>query len=115
MALRELTLELGNKFLKLNNERNHKENTMSKIKTYTNEYDVPMLEIKVKPRSVFISEKKVQAILATNDDASRITPVVKHGRDLFAVQHLEGDKSFTIGEKKINTVLEHAEQLAELV
>jgi hypothetical protein len=84
---------------------------MSIIKTYTNEYDVPMLEIKVKPRSVFISVKKVQAILATSENAESLLAVTKHGRELFQVDHLEGGRSFTVGEKKINVVLDNSESI----
>jgi len=125
MGMRELDLRLGKHFLEINDPNNSreictnglimsqdKEKTMTKtsIKTFKNEYDVTMLEIKEeKRRPLFISEKKVLAILATNDDASELKPVVKHGRDLFQVAHLEGDRSFTIGEKKIRVVLDNAE------
>jgi len=113
--MRELTLELANKFLELHRpiKVKTKRKIPMKIKTFTNEYEVTMLEIKTKPRPTFISAKKAQAIIATNDDSSRITPITKHGRDLFSIKHLECERSFTIGDKKINTVLDNADSILE--
>ena len=111
--MRTIDLELGKRFLELNNSPikgiTKEKNMTTSIKTFKNEYDVTMLEIKEeKHRPLFISEKKVLAILATNDDASELLPVVKHGRDLFQVAHLDGNRTFTIGEKKIRVVLDNA-------
>lgn len=120
MALREMDLDLGKKFKQLyispiKGITKEKKMTTT-IKTSVNEYGVTMLEIKpLKQRPVFISEKKALAILATNDDASALTAVVKHGRDLFQVSHLEGDRVFTIGEKKIRLVLDNSAGINEVL
>lgn len=112
--MRTIDLKLGKKFLQLHNPiqgvTKEKNMTTTTIKTFKNEYDVNMLEIKEEHRRpVRISEKKALAILATNEDASQLTAVVKHGRDLFQVAHLEGERTFVVGEKKIRLCLDNAE------
>lgn len=82
------------------------------VKIFTNDYDVEMFEIKLADakRPVFISGVKVLSILATNDNAEAIKPVKKHGRDMFSVLKPNGSW-FTVGEKKINTVLDSEAQI----
>ena len=117
MGIREIDLDTARTFLTTTGSNiiaKTKENTMTVIKTFVNEYDVTMLEIKAEHRRpVHISEKKALAILATNDDATLLEPIVKHGRDLFQVAHLEGDRSFCVGEKKIKLVLDNAAGINE--
>lgn len=72
----------------------------------TNEFDIEMVEIKGEKYSTFISLKKALAILATNDDSTLITEVVKHGRTLFNIKYPTG-KGFNIGQKKIEAVLDN--------
>ena len=81
---------------------------------FVNDYEVPMLELKLKPRSVFISVKKALAILETNNNASLITTVNKYGRELFKVEYGDG-KGFTIGENKINAVLDNAKAIEKAI
>jgi len=88
--------------------------TATKVTLFTNEYDVQMLEITGKPRNTYISLKKAQAILATNDDPSLITKIHKYGRDLFRIEYKGSDKGFTVGEAKINIVLDNAKKIAEV-
>lgn len=81
---------------------------MTKVKLTVNEYDVPMIEITGDKRPVFISVKKAVAILATNDKPELIEAVRKYGRDLYKVGYGDG-KSFTVGQVKIEAVLDNAE------
>lgn len=91
--------------------------TMARKATVTltvNEYDIPMLEIQGKPRNTWISVKKAMAILATNDDPSLIEPVQKHGRELFKISYGDG-KSFTVGQVKIESVLNNAKFIEKAI
>ena len=88
--------------------------TRTKVTLFTNEYDVQMLEITGKPRNTYISLKKAQAILATNDDPNLITQVHKYGRDLFRVEYGDGE-GFTVGEGKINLVLDNAKKIEKAI
>ena len=78
--------------------------TSTKVRIFTNEYDVDMLEIAGEKRPTFISLKKALAILATNDDADLISEVQKHGRTMYKVSYPDG-KGFVVGQTKIDTVL----------
>ena len=88
--------------------------TTTKVTLFVNEYDVPMLEITGKPRNTYISVKKAAAILATNDDPNLITQTHKYGRDLFRVDYGDG-KGFTVGESKINVVLDNAKKIEKAI
>lgn len=85
---------------------------MSKIRLYTNDHDISMLEITNEPRNVFISAKKAAAILETNDKPKNIEIVEKYGRELFKISYPTG-KSFTIGVNKINAVLDNAKAVTK--
>lgn len=87
----------------------------TKVTLFVNEYDVPMLELKMKPRNVYISVKKAQAILATNDDPNLITEVHKYGRDLFQIAYGETGRGFTVGQNKINAILDNAKAVAKAI
>ena len=86
------------------------------VKLTVNEYDVPMLEIKTGNRPVFISVKKALAILETNKKPELIVATRKYGRDLFRIGYGdEGNRSFTIGEVKITSVLDNEESINKAI
>ena len=76
------------------------------VRSYTNDYGIEMLEIKTKPRSVYISVKKALAIL----NATEYTEVHKYGRDLFKFEYETGG-SFTVGQNKIDAVQNNAKKV----
>ena len=73
------------------------------VRSYTNDYGIDMLEIKTKPRNVYISVKKALAIL----NAKKYTEVHKYGRDLFKIEYNSGG-SFIVGQNKIDVVKNNA-------
>ena len=84
---------------------------MSKIRLYTNDHDIKMLEITAEPRNTFVSLKKALAILETNDKPKNIEIVQDYGRELYKIKYPTG-KTFTVGVNKINAVLDNAVELA---
>lgn len=91
-----------------------KKQANTKVTLFLNEYDVPMLELQLKPRNVYISVKKATAILATNDDPELISEVNKYGRDLFRIEYGDG-KGFMVGENKINAILDNAKAIEKAI
>ena len=81
---------------------------------YTNDHDIKMLEIKAEPRNTFVSLKKAQAIIETNDKPKNIEIVEKYGRELYKIKYPTG-KTFTIGANKINAVLDNVDAIVEVV
>ena len=81
-------------------------------KMFVNEYDIPMIELATKPRSIFISVKKVLAILAT--DVKSCVKVTKYGRELCQVDYGTG-KSFLIGEVKLTSVIANKKAIEKAV
>lgn len=78
----------------------------NKVTYSVNEHGIEMLTIKGEKRDTWISLKKAVAILATNDNADAISEVQKHGRTLYKIDYGTG-KCFTVGQAKIDTVLDN--------
>lgn len=85
------------------------------VKITTNEHGIDMIEIKTKPRSTFISKAKVLSILMTNQKPENITEIEKYGRTLYQVKNITNERTFTVGESKINAVLDNAKTITAKV
>lgn len=85
-----------------------------KITMSLNEHEINMVKILTKPRPTFLSETKVRAVLETNNNPNNIETIEKHGRELYRIKYPDG-RQFTLGLNKINTVLDHAEQITKLL
>lgn len=86
----------------------------SKIRVYTNEYDIQMVEISGENRPQFVSLAKVRDVLRTNTVPNIIRPVKFKGRDLFEIDRLQG-KPLKMGENKISAILNNSVELEQAV
>lgn len=91
-----------------------KEETISNIRLYTNDYGIKMVEIEHGTRPQYISLSKVKGILDVLDFPSLMTPVVFKGRDLFSINY-GANKTFKVGTNKIEAVRANRGALQGLV
>lgn len=83
-----------------------------KVKLFTNEHGIEMLEITGKTRNTFISLAKAKSILKANDSETEWVEESKYGRTLYQVPH--GKKYFLAGNPKIDAVVNNASKIRTL-
>ena len=86
-------------------------NNKTTVAYFINDFDIEMLSIKpIKGNTVHISLRKAIAILDTNEDASLIEPIKKHGRNMYKISHVNpSDRPFVVGLTKIDIVLNNSQ------